>query len=122
MIIKEDMNLVNCYKPALLGTALLFSSMIFSAAYAQQIRTPSASECAAQAERSAAGRDDTMGEVVGGATAGLFLGGIVGDSSSAAGTGALIGALAGGVRGSNQRYEDYERAYRRCMYGLERMR
>jgi len=114
--------LVNWYKPVLVGSALLFSSTLFPAAYAQQIRTPSPSECSAQAERAAAGRDNTMGEVAGGATAGLFLGAIVGDSSSAAGTGALMGALVGGVRGSNQRHEDFERAYRRCMYGLERMR
>lgn len=114
--------LVNGSKTVLLGVTLLFSSMFFSAACAQQIRTPTPAECSAQAERAAAGRDNTMGEVAGGATAGLFLGAIVGDSSSAAGTGALVGALAGGVRGSNQRHEDFERAYRRCMYGLERMR
>jgi hypothetical protein len=96
--------------------------MLFSASYAQQIRTPSPAECSAQAERAAAGRDDTMGEIARGSGAGLFLGAIVGDSSSAAGTGALIGALAGGARGSNQRQVDFERAYRRCMYGLEQMR
>ena len=62
-----------------------------------------------------------MGDVARGAGAGLLLGGIVGDSSDAAG-GALVGALVGGVRSSNQQSADYDRAYRRCMYGLERMR
>ena len=56
-----------------------------------------------------------------GASAGAVFGAIVGNSSSAA-HGAVMGGLIGGVRASEQRDIDYDRAYRRCMYGLERMR
>ncbi len=121
MTIWENIKLVNGYTPAKTVSTFLFISMLFPAAYAQQVKTPSPSECAAQAQAASSSRNSTMGDVARGAGAGLLLGGIVGDSSDAAG-GALIGALVGGVRSSNQQNADYERAYRRCMYGLQYMR
>ena len=100
---------------------LLFQLMITSAGYAQ---SPSPQDCAAQAEyavRERGSNDAVMG-VAGGAVTGAAFGAIVGDSSRAAGRGALFGAIVGGANEASQRDRDYERAYRRCMYGLQEMR
>jgi hypothetical protein len=96
---------------------LMIQLMYLSPTYAQ-----SSQDCAAQAELVARDRNDAVLDVGSGAASGAIFGAIVGDSSSAAGWGAFLGGVAGGARHSSQKNADYERAYRRCMYGLERMR
>lgn len=97
-------------------------AVCLSSAYAQSYPPRTATDCAAEADYYSRSSGSTMGGAVRGAGAGLLFGAIVGDSSEAAGRGALLGGIVGGARKARQQEEDYQRAYRRCMDGLERMR
>ena len=78
----------------------------------------SPSECAAQAEIHSRHRNPDLEGVARGSSAGLAMGAVVGSPAH----GLLAGGLIGGTRDSEQRDIDYDRAYRRCMYGLQHMR
>ena len=96
---------------------LIIQLMYLSPTYAQ-----SSQDCAAQAELAARNSSDARLNIGSGMASGAVVGAIVGDSSRYAGWGAFIGGIVGAGHHSSQKEDDYERAYRRCMYGLERMR
>ncbi len=101
------------------SAAVLICMMLFSVpvAYAQ-----SPTECAAQAQYHADSRSGTMGSAAAGSSAGLLLGAVAGGTGAAAVGSAAFGGVVGGARQADQHNIDYERAYRRCMYGLQMMR
>lgn len=78
----------------------------------------SPAECAAQAEIHSTYRNPDLDGVARGSSAGLAMGAVVGSPVH----GLLAGGIIGGARDSEQRDIDYDRAYRRCMYGLQHMR
>ena len=100
-----------------LGGMLVIQLLYLSPAYAQQPE-----ECARQAELAARDSSDARLNIGSGVASGAVVGAIVGDSSRYAGWGAFLGGIVGTANHASQQDDDYERAYRRCMYGLERMR
>jgi hypothetical protein len=101
----------------IIGGMLVMQLLYLSSAYAQQPE-----ECARQAELAASDSSDARLDIGSGMASGAVVGAIVGDSSRYAGWGAFIGGIVGASHHSSQKEDDYDRAYRRCMYGLERMR
>ena len=84
----------------------------------QLVMAQSPAECAAQAEIHSSHRNPDLEGVARGSSAGLAMGAVVGSPAH----GLLAGGLIGESRASEQRHIDYDRAYRRCMYGLQQMR
>lgn len=100
------------------SAAVLICMTLFSVSIAH---AQSPTECAAQAQYHADSRSGTMGSAAAGSSAGLLLGAVAGGAGAAVGS-AAFGGVVGGARQADQHDSDYERAYRRCMYGLQMMR
>jgi len=99
------------------GGMLIMQLLYLSPAYAQQPE-----ECAKQAEAASRESNDEVLDVASGAASGSLIGVMLDDSRRGAGWGFFLGGIVGSANHTSRKEEDYERAYRRCMYGLERMR
>ena len=91
--------------------------LYLSPVYAQQPE-----ECARQAEEVSRESNDEVLGVASGAASGSLIGVMINDSSRGGGWGFVLGGIVGSANHTSRKQEDYDRAYRRCMYGLERMR
>lgn len=97
----------------LVGAATAF--IMLGTAIPAHAYKPSASDCAAEAERAARGGHTVVGSAAVGATGGAVFGGIVGGRKGAR-RGAAAGAVVGGASSGYRKNDVYKRVYDDCMY------